>query len=101
MRDVKNWKTWDDTLKEWLQDPKFRRGYERMQPRFEVAKFLVGIRIKNNWTQKQLAHILGLKQSEVSLIESGDRNLSLKTLQNIAEACGAQLSIQFLETAKT
>lgn len=100
MRDTSNWKTWEDTKREWLKDPAFRREYERRRPQRELAVFLVGLRIKNHWTQHQLAQKLGLKQSEISLMEAGERNVSLKTLQRIAETAGKQVSIQFLEPAR-
>lgn len=93
-------KTWDDTKRELLKDQVFRREYERQRPQRELAVFLVGIRIKNSWTQRDLARQLGLKQSEISLIESGERNLSLKTIVRLAEALDKQVSIRFLDPVR-
>lgn len=68
---------------------------ERVTPQRQVAVFLVGLRVENNWSQRELAQRLKIKQSEVSRIESGDRNLSLKTLQRIAQYTRTKLVITF------
>lgn len=78
-----------------LRDRRFANEWRRSAPQRQVAMYLVDLRVKNSWSQLDLAEHLGLKQSEVSLIEAGERNLSLKTLQKIAEATSTRLIVQF------
>ena len=44
-------------------------------------------------TQKQLAELTGIDQSDISKIERGVANPSVSTLERIAEAVGGKLKI--------
>ena len=43
------------------------------------------------WTQKELAQKLGMKPSQLSLIVSGNTNLTLKTIRRFERALGVKL----------
>ena len=61
----------------------------------ECARKLLELRGQTGQTQKQLAARLGMTESMISRLESGDHVPSLKTLCRIAEAFGRQLEIVF------
>lgn len=44
------------------------------------------IRAQKGWTQKELAQVAGVSLAFIALIETGDRQPSLKTAEAIAEA---------------
>lgn len=46
-------------------------------------------------TQKNLSELTGIHQSEISKIENGSANPSLKTLERLASAFGKKLKISF------
>ena len=63
----------------------------------EIAKELINYRKKNNLTQKQLANKLNVNQTMVSKLESGNYNVTFKTLLKISYKLEENSDI-FLET---
>ena len=72
-------------LNEQLQDPEFREEYENLQPEFDVIRAMVDARISQNLTQKELADKTGIDQADISKLENGTRNPSLKLLKRLAD----------------
>lgn len=90
MKSLKQYK--DDQMK----NPEFRKEYEDLQPEFSVIRALVDARISQNMTQKELAEKSGVNQADISKIENGTRNPSLKLLQRLATGMGMELKIEFV-----
>ena len=61
---------------------------ERKEFDFEVAKRIKKLREEVKMTQKVLAEKAGLSEQMISLIETGNRGMSLYSLNNIAGALG-------------
>jgi len=80
---------------ECMQDPEFVKAYEDMQSEFNVIRALVDARTSNNLTQKELSERTGIAQTEISRIENGTRNPSIKLLQRLADGMGMVLNISF------
>ena len=89
-------KTLDDFLKEELQDPEFRKEYEALQPEYETKRAMIQARINSGMTQKQLAEKTGIAQADISKLENGNANPSLRTLQRLASAMGMQVKLEFV-----
>ncbi len=85
---------WEDLEKELLSDPKVKKEYDRLAPRYAVISELIAARLKKRLTQKDVAEKLGTKQSAIARLESGNVNPSLEFLQKIASALGSRLVIQ-------
>ena len=81
---------------ELLKDPEVRAEYEAIQPEYEVIRALIGARIAQNMTQAQLAEKSGIRQSNISRIESGICSPTVSTLQQLAEGMGKKLHIEFV-----
>lgn len=88
--------TFDDMLSEQLQDPKFRKEYEAMQPEMDVIRAIVDARISQNLTQKELSERSGINQADISKIENGTRNPSLNLLKRLADGMGMTIKIEFV-----
>lgn len=88
--------TFDDMLNEQLQDPKFRKEYEAIQPEMDVIRAIVDARISQNLTQKELSERSGINQADISKIENGTRNPSLNLLKRLADGMGMTLKIEFV-----
>lgn len=80
-------------VNEQLQDPEFRKEYEAARPEYELTRALIAARIEAGMTQKDLAEKSGIRQSNISRIESGSCIPTIPTLIAIAQALGKKLSI--------
>lgn len=89
-------KTLDGFLKEELQDPEFRRAYEALQPEYEIKRAMIQARMNSGMTQKQLAEKTGIAQADISKLENGNANPSLRTLQRLASGMGMQVKLEFV-----
>ncbi len=92
------------TLKEYkekrMNDPEFAFAYAELQPELNVIRAIIDARISQNITQKELAERTGIAQAEISKIENGTRNPSIKLLQRLADGMGMVLNISFTPKAQ-
>ena len=65
----------------------------RLEDHYRLASDLIGRRLALHMTQQQLAAASGIRQSEISRIESGHGNPTLKTISALARALGAELHL--------
>lgn len=86
----------DDFLDEQLKDPEFKAEYEALQPEHAVIQAIIDARKDSGLTQKELAEKTGIAQGDISKMEHGNANPSLKTLQRLASGMGKILKIEFL-----
>ncbi len=77
-----------------LQDDEFRKEWEDIQPEMDVIRAMVDARISQNLTQKELAKRTGIDQADISKLENGTRNPSLKLLKRLAD--GMTLKLEFV-----
>ena len=83
-------------LKEQLQDDDFRKEWEDIQPEMDVIRAMVDARISQNLTQKELVERTGINQADISKLENGTRNPSLKLLKRLADGMGMTLKLEFI-----
>lgn len=83
-------------LNEQLQDDEFRKEWEDIQPEMDVIRAMVDARISQNLTQKELAERTGINQADISKLENGTRNPSLKLLKRLADGMGMTLKLEFV-----
>ena len=86
----------DDYLHEQLKDPEFKKEWDDIQPEMDVIRAMIDARIEQNLTQKELAARTGIDQADISKLENGTRNPSLKLLKKLASGLGMQLKIEFV-----
>ncbi|MCR5403570.1 MAG: helix-turn-helix transcriptional regulator [Butyrivibrio sp.] len=87
--------TLDDFMKDQMKDPEFAKAYEEIQPEMSVIRAIVDARTSQNLTQKELSERTGIAQTEISKLEKGTRNPSVKLLQRLADGMGMVLNISF------
>lgn len=83
-------------LDEQIKNPAFKAEWDALQPELAVIQAMIDARKKSGLTQKQLAEKTGIAQSDISKLETGTGNPSLKTLQRLAAGMGMTLHIEFL-----
>lgn len=86
----------DDYLQEQLKDSEFKKEWDDIQPEMDVIRAMIDARIEQNLTQKELAARTGIDQADISKLENGTRNPSLKLLKKLASGLGMQLKIEFV-----
>jgi predicted transcriptional regulator len=81
-------------LNKQLDNPDFKREFDLLKPKYEVIEIIISERTKQKLTQKALAEKIGIKQSHISRLESGNYNPSLEFLQKIAGGLGKKIHIE-------
>jgi len=61
----------------------------------EIVQALIEARHASGMTQKELSKITGIAQGDISKLEKGNANPSLRTLIRLAEGMGMQLKVEF------
>jgi len=87
--------TLDEHLALKMQDPEFRREYEALRLEYDIKKQLIMARADQGITQEELARRTGIRQSNISRLESGNYNPSLAFLKKVAAGLGRELHIEF------
>ncbi len=82
-------------LNKQLENPEFKAAYEEMRPEYEAISAIIEARIETGMTQKELAEKTGIRQSNISRIESGACSPTVDTLSRIAAGLGKTLKIEF------
>jgi DNA-binding XRE family transcriptional regulator len=84
-----------DALKIILADPQTKKEYDDLEVEFAVKSALIKLRAEKGLTQRDLATLIGARQSAIARLESGRHNPSVKLLGRIAAATGKKLFIRF------
>ena len=93
--------TLTEALNEQLKNETFKKEYEVLEPEYEIISSLIDARKSNNVTQKQLSEATGIAQSDISKIENGSANPTLKLLQRLAEGLNMSLKVEFVPKSST
>ena len=87
----------DDVLK----DPEIREEYEALQPEYAAIQAMIDARVRSGMTQKELSEKTGIAQGDISRIERGNANPSLRTLQRLARGMKITLRLEFVPEGST
>lgn len=85
---------------EQMKDPEFAKEYESIQPELDVIRAIIEARTSQNLTQKELSERTGINQADISKLENGTRNPSIKLLKRLADGMGMSLKIEFIPKNK-
>lgn len=83
-------------LNEQLQNKEFKKEYDALETEFSIVQAMLDARKASGLTQKDLAERTGIAQADISKLENGNANPSLKTLQRLAEGMGMKLRLEFV-----
>ena len=79
-----------------LQRPSFKAEWDALQPELTIAQAMIDARKESGLTQKQLSERTGIAQADISKLERGNANPSLRTLQRLAAGMGMNVRIEFV-----
>ena len=77
-------------------DPEFAEAWEESLPEYEVMKLIVEARSEQGLTQAELARRCGMRQTNLSRLETGKSSPTVKTLAQLAHGLGKKLEIRFV-----
>jgi ribosome-binding protein aMBF1 (putative translation factor) len=75
----------------------YREVYESLSVARQVARQVLEYRLDNGLTQQALSDLIGTSVPQLSRIESGAHNPTLKTLQRLADVMGKQVSVRYVD----
>lgn len=78
-----------------LTNPEIKKEYEALEPEFALINALLSMRENAGLTQKQVASLMGMQESNVSRLEAGTGNPTIATVQKYAKACGCKLNFNY------
>lgn len=79
-----------------MKNPEFKEEWDALEPEYQIIKAMLNSRIEKSLTQQQLSEITGIPQADISRLENGNANPSLRTLQRLAEGMGMKLKLEFV-----
>lgn len=91
---TKKYFTHEELHKKWMKDPEFRREYEKLEPEFQIARQMIGARIKKKMTQEELARRAKTGQAVISRLEGMNAKPSISLLYRVAQALGVDFNIR-------
>ena len=86
----------NDFLSKQLKDPEIKAEYDALEPEFTIVQAMINARKMKGITQKELSERTGIAQGDISKLENGNGNPSIKTLQRLAAAMDMSLKIEFV-----
>lgn len=89
-------KSFRQTLDEQMKDPEFRAEWDALEPERQIIRAMLEGREGKDVTQKQLAEATGITQADISRLENGTANPSLRTLKRLADGLGMRLRLEFV-----
>ncbi len=87
---------WDAFLAEELKDPTIKKAYDYYGRQLELSYGLLQLRKKAKMSQAELAKKVGTTQSNIARIESGNQNMTISTLDKLAQVFGKELKISIV-----
>ena len=86
---------WRELLDEQLKNPEFKAEWDALEPEFAIIQAMIDARKNAGLTQKELSERAGISQGDISRLENGNGNPSLRTLKRLASAMDMKLKIEF------
>ena len=86
---------YDSYVAEKLKDPEFKAEYDALEPEFAIIQWIINVRKECGLTQKELSARTGIAQADISKLERGNANPSLRTLKRLAAGMGRTLKVEF------
>ena len=87
---------WSNAKEVILKNENVRNELKKNEAEYKIIEEIILARRERNLTQKDLAELVGTKQSNISRLESGNYNPTIDFLNKIASAVGKQLEVRIV-----
>ena len=79
-----------------LKNKEVQKELKMNEAEYKIIEEVISARKAKQLTQKDLAELIGTKQSNISRFESGNYNPSLEFLNKIVHAVGKELEVRIV-----
>jgi Predicted transcriptional regulator with C-terminal CBS domains len=90
----------EELLEEYLTDEKFKEEWDKLEVEYAIKSAIIKARIERRMTQKELAEKSGIDRADISKMETGNCNPTIKKLQKLALGMGKKLVVNFVPLGK-
>ena len=87
---------WSEAKSIILKNEEVKNELKMNEAEYRIIEEIIMARKEKNLTQRDLAELIGTKQSNISRLESGNYNPSLDLLNRIAMAVGKELEVRMI-----
>jgi DNA-binding XRE family transcriptional regulator len=87
---------WSQAKSIILKNEEVKNELKMNEAEYKIIEEIIMARKEKKLTQKDLAKLIGTKQSNISRLESGNYNPSLDLLNRIALAVGKELEVRMI-----
>ena len=87
---------WSNAKKIILKNEEVQNELKKNETEYKIIEEIITARKEKNLTQKELAELIGTRQSNISRLESGNYNPSLEFLNKVAHAVGKKLEVKIV-----
>ncbi len=87
---------WKEAKEIIRKNPEVSKELIKNESEYKIIKEIIQVRKEKNMTQKELAELVGTRQSNISRLESGNYNPSIDFINKIARAMGKELEIKIV-----
>jgi predicted transcriptional regulator len=87
---------WSNAKTVILKNKEVKDELKKNEAEYKIVEEIITARMERNLTQKDLAELIGTKQSNISRLESGNYNPTLEFLNKIAHAVGKELEVRIV-----
>lgn len=91
--------SWENIKSSRAGSPQRRVGYDKADRAIRLAYEIRALREERGISQRELAERVGTTQSAIARLEAGNVSPSLPTLDRIAEALDAELTVTFTHSS--
>ncbi|MCL2006837.1 MAG: helix-turn-helix transcriptional regulator [Treponema sp.] len=84
---------WDKAKTIILKNKEVQNELKMNETEYKIIEEIIMARKEKNLTQKDLAKLIGTKQSNISRLESGNYNPTIEFLNRVAVAVGKELKV--------
>lgn len=85
-----------DLKKELLENNEVKKEYESLEPEYQLIKAIINAREEKSLSQQALSELTGIDRGDISKIENGNANPSLRTMKRLAAGLGKRLKIEMV-----
>ena len=87
---------WSNAKAIILKNKEVQNELKKNEVEYKIIEEIIMARKERNLTQKDLAELIGTRQSNISRFESGNYNPSLEFLSRVAHAVGKELEVKII-----
>jgi len=89
----RKWIRAEELEKKLMKDPEFVKAYNDLETEFQIARQMIGARIKQDITQEELAKKVKTGQAVISRLEGASGKPSISLLERVARALNIKFNI--------